>query len=549
MADTGQAPDVGFGDTRLWLLSGKRVISALIVDWREFECDLNPFEQGTLTVTAHKTSQLCTATNANSDAAIDIDWGWTDTTNKDNLWSLDFYYRGTRIFSGPIVVVQKHREDKEGTAYVTLTAETWYQHFGRRRQVRTATGIQWTDTDEIADIFRALWREQWDPDDIVTPTGSGNRQVYPATETRDDAGPNWTVEVEADDNTGTSITYKCDDKMCLLEAANELCTLTSADTDWLWPTVTESPTGTWTIGVNHARSGGSRSIGTDYSSGDSAVLFTTGRRNLLRFAKTLDGTATTNVWTVTGKRIGAYQYARHITDGTSCDMIGVYEDALNLPQAGTADELDREAQRLINEAKQGWVSWEAEVLETGGTTYTEDWNIGDTVAVYDGSYGETVSEMVIGVRVSATTPGPFVVTPKFGRIQRHPLRELGRSGGGARGGRSGGGKPRKKSGDPETDPDTYVIYKTIAGDSGSADADTTTDTYTLQSDTGKGANEIHCLHTVTDDPEVGLLKVRGNPADNTPAQVGNVTFDKYIKVQDTGGTLYRIWLTDDEDPS
>ena len=47
------------------------LLRALVLDWKDLEVNLGAFEQGTLTVTVHKSSVVCTATNANSDAAID----------------------------------------------------------------------------------------------------------------------------------------------------------------------------------------------------------------------------------------------------------------------------------------------------------------------------------------------------------------------------------------------------------------------------------------------------------------------------------------------
>jgi len=521
----------GLADTRLWLMSPTRAAAGLVLDWKDFELDIGPFEQAVLTITVHKSSVACTSLDANSATALSTNWGWSDTNN-NGLWSLDFYYRGTRVFSGPIINFKKAVEAHDGTAYVTLQAESFFQHFTRRRQVRTANGAQWTDTDEITDVYRALCRENMDPDDIVTPTGAGNRQAYTATESRADFGPNFTVEVAADDNTGTSITWKIDSCTNLHDALLELSTTTAADTDYLWPTITESPAGTFTIDVLHARSGGSRGIGTDLSS---SVVFTTYRRNLLRFSKEFDGSAVTTLWTVKGKGIaGSGQYTRHIADATMCARVGVFEDALTLPHAGSAQELDDEAQRLINEASAGWITWSADIVERDDFEFPANFNIRDTVSVYDDAFGETVTDMIIGARISIPTPGPAQLTLKFGRLPRSTPREQGRSGGGSRGGRSGGGRPRSKSGDPETDPDALLIYKTVAGDTGSADADTTTDTFTLTSDSGKSANEIHVLHTVTDDPEVGLLKVRAD------MDLGDLTCTHYFKIQDTGGTFWLV---------
>jgi len=513
--------------TRLFLLCGQRVIRALVTDWKDLECDMGAYLQGTLTVTVPKTSTACIATNADGNSAQSIDWGWTDNSGKDNLWSLDFIYRGVRIFSGPIVVVKKTRDGYPGTAQVTLVAESFYQHFGRRRQVRTEDGSQWSATNDISDVFRQLWREQWKSGSVITPTGSGSRQAYTATEARTDAGPNWTVTVEADDSAGSSITYKVDDKTNLLDVTNELCNLTASTADWLWPTITESPAATWTIGVDVARP-----VLNDLTG---SVLFTSHRGNLTRFEKVIDGSAAASLWTVTGRGSGTSQFCRHIADATACNVIGVYEDALNVAQGGTTGELDQEAQRLINEMKQGWVTWEAEVIETDETTYTADWNIGDNVTVYDATWAETVAAMVIGCKVAASTPGPFTVTPRFGRMPRHYLRELGRSGGGGGGGRGGGGRPRKKSGDPVQDPDAIYTYLTIAGDSGApAVADVVNDTFTLTSDPAKAANEIHVLHVTGNDPETGSLKVRADMAD------GELVCLKYFEIQDVAGIWYQV---------
>ena len=114
-------------DSRLWLLDANRTLVQLVTDWRDFSLDLGLYGAGTLTVTLHKDS--ITGTN-DGESMVGTDFGWHGTKG---LASLDYYHRGVKVFSGPIQTVVKQHEGAEGSAYVTVVAETWGPALLRRR--------------------------------------------------------------------------------------------------------------------------------------------------------------------------------------------------------------------------------------------------------------------------------------------------------------------------------------------------------------------------------------------------------------------------------
>ena len=424
-------------DTRLILLDPARAVVAYVTDFRNLSLEVGLYEQATLTVEVHKDSKACT-TEYSSVSAIDDDW---------EEWSLDFYYRGARVFSGPVQIVQKDRPDYAENAFVTLVAESWFPALMRRRLVLTDDNSSFTHTDSWDDIFRELVGTNCVAGRVVEPSAGAQRQAYPHSD-REDFG-SFTVTVQTDTGTAESATYITDMGTNLLDTLIEVCaSSTTSDAHYLWPTVTETSAGTFQIGCVVGRSGGSRAIGADLSS---SIIFASSLGNLAQFAKELDRTPLANTFMCTADGAGVAQRIRYKSDSASKTAMGIYEQMVNLAQGGTDAECDQEAARQIAALKDAWTTWTISVLESDNLEWPADFDVTDTITAYDHVYEETVQRMIVGVKLEIQAPGPSKLSLVFGHMPRNEGRERGRSGGGGGGGRGGGGRPRGKSGDPGSD--------------------------------------------------------------------------------------------------
>lgn len=461
-------------DSRLWLLDCDRALVQLVTDWKDFSLDLGLFGAGTLTVTLHKDS--ITGTN-DGEGAVATNFGWTGTKG---LMSLDYYHRGTKVFSGPIQTVVKQHEGPEGTAYVTVTAETWGPALLRRRQVRTTTGAPFTVVnDSWRDIGRKLIEEQCENGSIVTPTGWQQN-----SETRDDFG-SFTVTVANKGDSGTE-DYTCPVRTNLWDAVCELCNIPATDAEKLWVYWTESSAGTFNFDFYVGRSGGSRAIGTDKTG---TVIFASQRGEVERWELTLDGAATENHLVSGGDGPGAGQSVRHAANDTSITTrnLGVYEGVEDVPGGRQSYEMDNELRRALGD-RADIRTWQAAITETAAQTWPSSFGITDSVTIYDAHYAETVSDMIVGVKLSYPAPGPYKLDLVFGKMPRNELKGVARSGGGGGGGRGGGGKSKNKDG-------TRYVYDHFTGTAGSATAH---EAQTGIGFTGTVGTELRAITTASD---------------------------------------------------
>jgi len=512
------------GDSRLWLLDANRALVQLVTDWRDFSLDLGLFGAGTLTVTLHKDS--ITGTN-DGESAVGTNFGWTGTKG---LMSLDYYHRGTKVFSGPIQTVVKQHEGPEGSAYVTVTAETWGPALLRRRQVRTSTGAPFTVTnDSWRDIGRKLIEEQCEVGSVVTPTGWQQN-----SEVRTDFGA-FTVTVANQGDSGTE-DYTCPVRTNLWDAVCELCNMPAADADKLWVYWTESSAGTFNFDFYVGRSGGSRAIGTDKTG---TVVFAGQRGELERFQLTLDGAATENHLVSGGEGPGAGQSTRHAANDTSITTrnLVVYEGGEDVPGGRQTFELDNELNRALAD-RADIRTWQATITETAGQTWPSSFGITDSVTVYDPHYAETVADMIVGVKLSYPAPGPYKLDLVFGKMPRSELKGVARAGGGGGGGRGGGGKSRNHDG-------TRYCYDHITGTSGSAEAH---EAQTGISFVGTVGTELRAIITVTDATADGvddthLTSIEGDYIEGTGQSATG-----YVEIIDSAGGSFWALVTN-VDPS
>jgi len=507
-------------DSRLWLLAPDRSLNTLLTDWKDFSLDLGLFGAGTLTVTLHKSS-LEDATDG-TDTALDVDFGWHGT---QGLWSLDYYHRGTKVFSGPIQTVIKRDEGPAGLAYVTITAETWGPALLRRRQVRTSTGAPFTVKDDSwRDIGRKLIEEQCEVGSVVTPTGWQQN-----SEVRSDFG-SFTVTVANASDSGTD-DYSVEVRTNLWDAVCELCNMPAADADKLWPYWTESSAGTFNFDFYVGRSGGSRAIGSDLTG---TVKFATQQGSVQRFQVTHDGSATENHLVSGGQGPGTGQSTRHAADDTSITTrnLGVFEGVEDVPGGRQNYELDNELNRALA-ARADITTWTTQIVETDNQQWPADFDIMDSVTVYDARYSETVSKMIVGVRLSYPAPGPYKLELVFGKMPRSELQGIARAGGGGGGGRGGGGRSRGKDGK------RYVYYE-ISGDSGSSTAHEAQTGLVIAGDNSGDLRAVTTAVDATADGTDDNLTI----AVCATFVVGDPGVTHYFTLKDGSGTTYWVGCSD-----
>jgi hypothetical protein len=517
-------PDVTVTDTRddcrLWLMSAARTPIKLLLHWKDLSVDLGLFGAGTLTVTLHK-DQLAGLSNGADDVLL-TDFGWTGTVG---LCSIDYYQRGTRVFSGPIQTVVCNRDGNEGNAWVSLTCETWGPALLRRRQVRTELGNPWTDSSESwHDIGIRLIAEQSKVGTVVTPTGWQQN-----SEVRSDFGA-FTVTTGAETGSGSE-TFTVENRTNLWDAVCELCNTPASDANKLWPTWTESPAATFTFDFVSGRTGGSRAIGSDKTA---TVVFASPRRTVPSFSMTRDGAATGNHLVSGGKGPGTGQSTRHAADDTTITTrnLGVYEDAYDVPGGRVNAELDAELVRALQERK-SVTTWTAKVVESTGNVWPTDFGICDSVTIYDEAFRQTVANMIIGIKLTYPAPGPYVLELIFGQPPRNDLRNMARSGGGGGGGRGGGGRSKNHDG-------TRYVYDHVDGNSGTCtahEAQTGLDIIGVAQSTDVRAY-VTCSDELADgtDDET-LIEIVGD------FFLGGLTQTGYVTIKTTTGSTIRLHAT------
>lgn len=430
-----------YGDhnTRLVFYDPSRTLSAICTDFLSFKANIGVLGQATLEVVIPRRSACWTNTYSGSSARADR---WLN-------WSFDFYWRGAKVFSGPVANAKVEHNGQEASAYATLTCITWFQWLMGGRTIETNGNSPYTKTATPWDnIFKDLIRTQCVAASITKPTG------FPAGIARGNFGP-FTVAVSADTSSASAADWKIEQNKPLLDTLVDLCVSPAATTDHLWPTTTESPAGTFTFGCLVGRTGGSRAIGADLT----ASIFVSGTRgSIAAGVAEYDHEALASCWKLSGKGRAANQGFNYVTDTTVYGKIGDREDALTVRTAGTAAERQAEARRMA------WLSnWENGrrvefvLTESDALRYGVDFSVADSITVYDHVLEETSTQMITLAEISMVAPGPPHVKLGFGKMPRNETREATRSGGGGGGGgRSGGGRPKETQGEHD-----YIV---AAGD-------------------------------------------------------------------------------------
>lgn len=480
------------GDTRIVLFDPSRTARWIVTDHLRYKASVRIYEQSTFEIVVPMVSPVWTTTYSGASASS------TEWAN----WSFDYYFRGTRKFSGPVVAgaIEEEGIGRPGTtpvAYATLVCESWLAWLLSGRTIQTATGGDWAMTSTTWDnIARQLIRDQCSSSYVTPPS-------YPGSTPRSGFGP-FTVTVEANSSTAASGDYSIQAGKPLAESLFELCsTPPTLDTNGLWPKMTETSPGTFQFGVLVGRGGGSRGIGTDKS----ASVVVAGQFGTMRHVKyTWDHKQIITVGGIGGTKRGANRRRSWQKDSTLHSTFGVREDELDVPGAVNAADREAELRRMMNEANSTTSkTWEFALLEREGTRYAVDFDDKDTITAACRSNGRTITEMVIGADIEATAPDAASVKLIFGSYPRDPVRDAQRSGGGGRGGgKRGGNKPKDSDGRSENDPDDALSVKDFYPDRG--DSPVTIDTINDRLDikrnsTGNGGDQTY--------PNITILGVAG----------------------------------------
>lgn len=511
-------------DTRIVLLDPSRTIRAIITDHLRYKASIRLYEQSTFEITVPMTSPAWTLTYSGSSAAS-VEWA---------NWSFDFYFRGTKKFSGPVVAgsIEEEGVARWGAtpvAYATLVCSSWMVWLLGAHTIQTASGADWSASASPWDnIARQLVRDQA-TSSYVTPPG------YPGSTARSNHGP-FTVTVESNTSTAANGSFNIQTGKPLLETLMELCsTPPNLDTNGLWPYMTETSPGTFRFGVLVGRSGGGRQIGSDLSA---SVIIAGQLGSMKRARYSWDHQQLVTVACVGGTKRGANRRRSWQKDATGVfTTFGVREDEIGIANATTANEREAELRRIMNETNaETTKTWEFDPVEREGSRYVTDFNEKDTITAALRSSGKTIAQMVIGADVEATSPDPASVKLIFGSYPRDPIRDAQRSGGGGRGGgRRGGNKPKKADGDDEQPADEIMTFKTVTTQDGSAMADQVDDTLDIAGlDT---ATYVRVKTSATDDPENVRLEVIGDYTAVVPEAQG------YVVLKDSAGVPIYLLAT------
>lgn len=467
-------------DVELYLIAPDKITAHNVTrQVRSIKLLKGPLGQDILTVTADLSSDVCNTAYGTTTAIRD---DWED-------WALVLYVRGQWRFDGPVVGTATNwegssrpgQEFEHPGSHVVLVAECWLTHELRRRYVATVNGGQYTRTDTPNRIFCDVVRKSLVYGETVTPESPIEWQQ--GTETMDDLGGT-SLACAMPAAAGTEINFVADFGHNVLDVLLELCNYPSADADKLWPSYYRVAT-VVTVGILRGRSGASRQIGTDHTYGSATPIeVSADKGNLLRYSRESDRTKKENHIALNGSGRHVRQRRVYVADAADIAEHGVFAGYEVVEHAHTNEELELEGARLLHERKTGLRLDTFEVAETPDMRCFSDVDIADTLTIvipvgtYDGSGTadpQTLETNILGLEWILEGHGPARPVFMLGQWPRTPERDLGRAGGGLTCGRGGGGRPRKKSGEPEVDPDDHTGYAFVLGDDGDAAAESLAD--------------------------------------------------------------------------
>lgn len=437
-------------DSRIVLLDPSRTARCIVTEHLSFNCEPLIYEQGTFELSASNRAKVWTLTYGGSTAAA-VEWA---------NWSIDYWHRGTKQFSGPIVGGSLVSDTETGPGvnpigFANLKCVSWLQWFLGRKVIETSDGGNWsrvaTPWDDIA---RELVAEQLEAGSVLTPA------LYPGGATRSDLGPfTFTVEANAGDASNGDVSFQTGKP--LLDTFLELCSMPAdLDADGLYPRIVETSPGTFQLQIETGRGGAGRQIGADLTG---SIILSQNMGTITRTKYDFDHLAKIAVAGVSGTGRNTSRKRSYVMQSEVYDIFGAVEDQLDLPNATLAADRTNEARRILHES--GLLNTrtlEFEVREKSGQYFGPDIELRDSIKIGEVLTGQVFAEMIVGAKIGAASPEPPGIRYIMGTLPRNSTREAQRSGGGGRGGgRRGGGTPRDSDGQSEVDPDTIDAWDHI----------------------------------------------------------------------------------------
>jgi len=509
------------GDTRVVMYEPHRVDPLIVTDMLSYKAMPRLYDQGTFEIVIDNYSPAWTKTHGGVSAY-------------DDRWlcrSYDFWFRGVKKFSGPVVAgVIEEKEGGFGTrplATARLTCCSWMTWFLGGRTFETESGTMWANTGHFDDTMREIVRQQ-------CCSGALEPTNYPVGPDRANYGP-WTLTCEADAGASSEEAYEVQAGKSVLDSVMELCTVPDGQAYWLWPYVEETTTpATFIFKVKVGRSGVGRAIGSDKT----GTMIFAGYQGTAGPAKeSFNHLNLMSVACTGGAGRGAARLRTFSYEPTLYGKIGTREDQVTIPGNTVAAERQQECRRMLNESNEDNTrTLEVEVIEKPGLRYGTNFNEMDDVTFASAATGSVWQKMVIGADIEAVSPDPATVKALVGTLPRQPLRDVGRSGGGGKGGgRRGGGKPKDSDGRSAVDPDLIHGYAFIQGTTGTAEAESYG--HYLRIDGGDVASYLRITTAATDNdnsgdpgsPDTLLATIEGD------MQMADPVMDGYVYIRKAGG--------------
>lgn len=360
------------------------------------------------------------------------------TTRTAYAWALsecgvEVYYWGQLFFDGCIVAMDDDDPTPGHPGIVKVEAWSWEQWFLSARDVKGTNGARYSAGTTVAvdNAMKALMRANTQaPTTGIEPSWYGSNGID-----REEFG-SFAVSIAADSSSHpSSKTLKFDNGAPLWDSLLEQCRKYSVKISGSWSGATYTLTTTYPA------------TGTDRSS---TVKFTRENGTLLRFTRRVDRGTTANVVEARGKRAqGSGQPKAYAVNSASYADVGLRETGETQDTADSTDAQEN-ADFIIAQVGGAITHYQAELTETDACYWYANFNLGDKITIYDSKRAITVADIISGLELKMTNPGPPILKIITGIEPGNADNNSGRGGGGRGGARRAGGPPKKKGGELDT---------------------------------------------------------------------------------------------------
>lgn len=386
-------------NTALYLVDPNRSTKYRVGQWLSFSAEKAEHDAGPLTITAPMDAPWITSAAA---GGFDVYDAW-------EFWSFDFYVNNfsSPAYSGPIVARGFTPGPALGcTPLATLTCETFWQHFTRRRANSTSANADAVNAAVYPEnIVRGAYRNALG---TVTPTG------YPGGVSRSDMSGTaayWTVTGASDSGTSspTLNVYEQSGKSLQLYAVGV------AEKGDLYLYASETSAATWQLTT-------SRPYSNKDATGNFVLTPYAGSITSYKLEQTL--LELLNVVGMKGDGSNTGQVKGWREDGVgSVNAHGVYEGEATLPAASSTTYTNTEADGILNlqadPAERVTVSLRDvtgaafNAIDAGSSAF---YTHRTQIRFYLPTIGATIDAIVRGWKASQSGTGDMVVEAQLGNL-------------------------------------------------------------------------------------------------------------------------------------